>query len=173
MNLREVAWRIDQKRLQQHEARLYRANEVNVGRNVFNRSFESLKFGPELLGINFINKVYGTETEVHTLKGPDYGKWPSTFSYSLDYKQRDELGDARTNWEKDRHFDWALTAKAYYVTKEEKYYQELNEKVKEWCRENPFLHGIAWTSAMEFAIRSINWMVTLAFIQQSGNESPR
>ena len=95
MNLREVAWRVDQKRLQRQEARLYRTKEVNVGGNVFNRSLDSLKFRLELLGINFDNKVYGTETEVHTLKGPDYGKWPSTFSYSLDYKQRYDLGDAR------------------------------------------------------------------------------
>lgn len=173
MNLREVAWRVDQKRLQRQERGVYGSKDVNVGEYVFNRSLDSLKFSPELLGINFDNKVYGTETEVHTLKGPDYGKWPSTFSYSLDYKQRDDLGDARTNWEKDRHFDWALTAKAYYVTKEEKYYHELNEKVKEWCRENPYLHGIAWTSAMEFAIRSINWMVTLAFIQKRGKDIPQ
>ena len=173
MNLREVAWRVDQKRLQRQERGIYGSKEVNVGECVFNKSLDSLKFRPELLGINFDNKVYETETKVHLLKGPDYGKWPSTFSYSLDYKQRDDLGDARTNWEKDRHFDWALTAKAYYATKNEKYYHELNEKVKEWCKVNPFLHGIAWTSAMEFAIRSINWMVTLAFIQKSGKDIPQ
>ena len=131
MNLREVAWRIDQKRLQRQERGIYGSIEVNVGNSVFNKTLDSLRFRPELLGINFDNKVYETETKVHLLKGPDYGKWPKTFSYSLDYKQKDDLGDARTNWEKDRHFDWALTAKAYYVTKEEKYYQELNEKVKE------------------------------------------
>ena len=28
MNLREVAWRVDQKRLQRQEARLYRTKEV-------------------------------------------------------------------------------------------------------------------------------------------------
>lgn len=173
MNLREVAWRVDQKRLQRQERGVYGSKDVNVGEYVFNRSLDSLKFSPEKIGINFGNKEYGKETKVHLLKGPDNGRWPSTFSYSLDYKQRDDLGDARTNWEKDRHFDWALTAKAYYVTKEEKYYHELNEKVKEWCRVNPFLHGIAWTSAMEFAIRSINWMIALAFIQKSGKDIPQ
>ena len=126
MNLREVMWRVDQKRLQRQEARLYRTNEVNVGGNVFNGSLDSLKFSPEKIGVNFGNKEYGKEIKVHLLKGPDNGRWPSTFSYSLDYKQRDDLGDARTNWEKGRHFDWALTAKAYYVTKEERYYHELN-----------------------------------------------
>ena len=35
--------------------------------------------------------------------------------------------------------------------------------------ENPFLHGISWTSAMEFAIRSINWMVALAFIAKAND----
>lgn len=122
MNLREVKWRVDQKMLQRQERSVFGEKEMNVGESVFNKTFIFLSFNPDALGINFANKQNGTETRIHLLKGPDYGKWPSTFSYSLDYKQRDDLGDARTNWEKDRHFDWALTAKAYYVTKDEKYY---------------------------------------------------
>lgn len=171
MNLREVKWRVDQKMLQRQERSVFGEKEMNVGESVFNKSFSSLSFNPEALGINFANRQYSTETRLHLLKGPDYGKWSKTFSYSLDYKQRDDFGDARTNWEKDRHFDWALTAKAYYVTKDEKHHDELNKKVTEWCKANPFLHGIAWTSAMEFAIRSINWMMALAFLQKGGKDN--
>lgn len=171
MNLREVKWRVDQKMLQRQERSVFGEKEMNVGESVFNKSFSSLSFNPEALGINFANRQYSTETRIHLLKGPDYGKWSKTFSYSLDYKQRDDFGDARTNWEKDRHFDWALTAKAYYVTKDEKHHDELNKKVTEWCKANPFLHGIAWTSAMEFAIRSINWMMALAFLQKGGKDN--
>ena len=171
MNLREVKWRVDQKMLQRQERSVFGEKKMNVGESVFNKSFSSLSFNPEALGINFANRQYSTETRLHLLKGPDYGKWSKTFSYSLDYKQRDDFGDARTNWEKDRHFDWALTAKAYYVTKDEKHHDELNKKVTEWCKANPFLHGIAWTSAMEFAVRSINWMMALAFLQKGGKDN--
>lgn len=173
MNLREVGWRIGQKRLQRHEKKVFGSMQQNVGNDVFNGRYRNLCFDSAALGIYFENSHYGTETAIHLLKGPDYGRWPKAFSYDLDYKQRDELGDARTRWEKDRHFDWTLLAKAYYVTREERYFAELSEKVEEWCRDNAFLHGIAWTSAMEMAIRSVNWMFALAFIQKSGRDIAR
>ena len=40
MNLREVAWRIDQKRLQRQERGIYGSIEVNVGNSVFNKSLD-------------------------------------------------------------------------------------------------------------------------------------
>ena len=43
-------------------------------------------------------------------------QWPDEFSYFLDYKQRDDIGDARTNWELNRHFQFALLAKNYFVS---------------------------------------------------------
>lgn len=167
MNLREVAWRIGQKRLQWEERKRFEPVSVNVGNEIFNGRLQDLAFKPECLGINFANSHYGIETGIHLLKGPDLCRWPDTFSYFLDYKQRDDLGDARTNWEKNRYYDWVLLAKAYYVSKDEKYFNELNKKVADWCEANPFLRGISWTSAMEFAIRSINWMYTLAFLSKS------
>ena len=170
MNLPEVGWRLQQKLLQKQERKLYGKQRISVGSKIFDVSFVKLEFDPNSMGLNFGNKNYGLNTEVCLLKGPDYERWPQTFSYDLNYKQRDDLGDARTNWEKNRHFDWALLAKAYYVSKEEKYLKELTEKVDGWQRENPFLYGISWTSAMEFAIRAINWMYALAFIRKAGSD---
>ena len=58
------------------------------------------------------------------------------------------------------------------MTKDEAYYEQLTGKVTAWCQENPFLHGISWTSAMELAIRSINWMYASAFLKASGKDLP-
>ena len=171
MNLREVAWRVDQKRIQKSEAKRFGKQKYSVG-SVLYPVYEPLKFDADGVGLNFDNHRFDINTNIHLLKGTDYEKWPNTFSYKLNYKQRDDLGDARTNWEKNRHFDWALLAKAYYVTKEEKYFSELNNTVNDWMLKNPFLHGISWTSAMEFAIRSINWIIALAFVQKSGRDMP-
>ena len=170
MNLPEIGWRINQKKIQKQERRIFGSCRMNVGEKVLNPAHKSLVFDRAAIGINWDNTCCGTSTEINLLKGPDYEKWPMTFSYDLDYKQRDELGDARTNWEKNRHFDWALLAKAYYVTKEEKYFQKLDDNVRIWCENNPFLHGISWTSAMELAIRAINWMYALAFVQAAGKD---
>ena len=171
MNAREVVWRIDQKRIQKSEEKRFGEKKYSVG-SVLYPVYEHLKFDADGIGLNFDNHRFDINTNIHLLKGTDYEKWPDTFSYSLDYKQRDDLGDARTNWEKNRHFDWALLAKAYYVTKEEKYFLELKDTVNSWMQKNPFLYGISWTSAMEFAIRSINWIIALAFVQKSGRDMP-
>lgn len=172
MNVREVVWRLDQKRLQKQEASKFGSARVNVGSEIWSE-YNSLIFDAKALGINYQNKAFGTNTDIHLLKGTDYDKWPETFSYKLNYKQRDDLGDARSNWEKNRHFDWALLAKAYYVTRDEKYFAKLQNMVDDWMTKNPFLHGISWTSAMEFAIRSINWMYALAFIQKASKDMPQ
>lgn len=172
MNVLEVGWRLQQKLLQRQERRRFGGAFVSVGAETFDKSLARLVFDGHALGLNFDNSHYNLNTEVELLKGPDYSRWPNSFSYDLDYKQRDDLGDARTNWEKNRHFDWALLAKAYFVNRDEMHLQQLQSKVSEWCRENPFLHGISWTSAMEFAIRAINWMYALAFVREAGKDIP-
>ena len=125
MSLREVGWRIQQKLLQRRERRLFGNNPISVGSKVFNSNLTLLAFDPDAMGLNLDNKYYGLNTKVELLKGPDFEQWPKIFCYDLDYKQRDDLGDARTNWEKNRHFDWVLLAKAYYVSRDEKFYKEL------------------------------------------------
>lgn len=170
MNLPEVFWRINQKHIQQQEKKLFGTKLVDVSNNVWNPHLMKLKFDANALGINWNNSCYGLNTQIHLLQGPDKDNWPNVFSYELNYKQRDDLGDARTNWEKNRHFDWVLLAKAYYVTKDEIVLQELLNKIEVWTDKNPFLYGICWTSAMEFAIRAINWMYALAFVQKAGGD---
>lgn len=177
MNLREVMWRIDQKRIQKSEAKRFGKKKCSVG-SVLYPEYEHLKFDADGIGLNFDNQHFDTNTNIHLLKGPDYERWPNTFSYSLDYKQRDDLGDARTNWEKNRHFDWALIAKRCYVLAKkndgecEICLSDLKNTVEGWMDKNPFLHGISWTSAMEFAIRSINWMYVLAFLEKASQYYP-
>lgn len=166
MNLQEVAWRLQQKRLERIERQHFGQNAVRVDAEIWNKELVHLQFHGEAFGINLDNTDYTIDTNPRLLHGPDFDKWPDTFSYSLDYKQRDDLGDARTCWEKHRHFQYALLAKAYHATGEKRYYTELEQKQEDWCVRCPFLHGIAWTSVMEVAIRSINWMLAMVFCKE-------
>lgn len=84
----------------------------------------------------------------------------------MNYKQRDDIGDARTNWELNRHFQFALLAKAYFVSGDRQYADSLEELFTDWNEKNSFLHGISWTSAMEVAIRCIQWTIALSFLQK-------
>lgn len=173
MNIREVIWRVNQKRIERQEDKHFGVVKINVGTEIW-PEYRDLKFNSELLGINYNNNVFETNTDIHILKGPDYERWPDIFSSKLNYKQRDDLGDARTNWEKNRHFQWVLKAKRIYVlpNTSDNCFVKLKGEIARWMEDNPFLHGISWTSAMELAIRSINWMFTLAFLQKAGKDLP-
>ena len=182
MNLPEVGWRLQQKKLQRQEKKLYGKRDVAVTAYLFDGRLQSLRFDPDCVGLNFKNIAFHLNTDIHILGGYDYHRykerwsagfqtdkeWGADFSYSLSYKQKDEIGDARTNWELNRHFQFALLAKAYYATGEEKYAKELEGLFLDWNKKNPFLHGISWTSVMEVAIRCIQWTIALAFLRKKG-----
>lgn len=182
MNLPEVGWRFQQKRLQGQEKRLFGKRDVAVTACLFDSRLQPLQFNPDRIGLNFENVAFHLNTHIHLLGGYDYEKykdrwsagfqtdheWGNGFSYSLGYKQKDEIGDARTNWELNRHFQFALLAKAYYATGEKAYAEELERLFADWNERNPFLHGISWTSVMEVAIRCIQWTVCLAFLRKKG-----
>jgi hypothetical protein len=179
MNLPEVGWRLQQKRVQRQEQQRFRA-PVSVCSCRFNPTLFPLSFHAGELGIAFENATYGCNTSIHLLGGFDYDsykqrwragfqterEWENTFSYALNYKQRDEIGDARSNWELNRHFQFALLAKAYKVSKQTEYLEELQTLFESWNQENPFLHGISWTSVMEVAIRCIQWCIARAFLEK-------
>lgn len=87
-------------------------------------------------------------------------RWPLQPSYSLSYKQRDDIGDARVNWELNRHRQFVrLAIKGDF--------RRLEALVDDWADKNPFLWGISWTSPMEVAIRSISWMTAARVVAAS------
>lgn len=190
MSMEEVLWRFSQKRLEKTEKKTFGRQHIPVTRSVFYTGKEKLVFHGKRLPID--RKEAGPACLPEKLSsgiplpgGYDYEeykkdwhvgfqtdhKWPLTFSYELQYKQRDDIGDARTNWELNRHFQFALLACNYYRTGEEKFLTELSELFENWDEENPFLHGISWTSVMETAIRDINWIYTLGFLELARKEA--
>ena len=194
MSVKEVLWRLGQKRLEKAERQTFGKQYMQITEKVFYQGKEDLTFHVEKLPIADFEKqgsaAQGKEDEgektaysrsISLLGGYDYekyrkdwhagfqteNKWPRTFSYDLQYKQKDEIGDARTNWELNRHFQFSLLACNYCYTGKEKFLTELSELFADWNKENPFLHGISWTSVMEVAIRDINWIYTLGFLEKA------
>ena len=183
MNLQEVVWRLEQKKIQMKEKRRFGGYKVAVSSFRFNKTLEKLRFDCDALGIYFGNRNYSLNTSIHLLGGYDYNSykkdwtvgfqtkncWGDEFSYHLNYKQRDDIGDARTNWELNRHFQLALVPKAYFVSGDRQYADSLEEFFTDCNENNSFLHGISWTSAMEVAIRCIQWTIALSFLQKKGD----
>ncbi len=178
MSIPEVLWRLSQKRIQKQEEKKFTNNPVYITSKVFNEKLRTLEPHPKRLHLNYDNKSYSLNNEIHLLAGAKYedykskwnagfqteNSWPDTFSYKLDYKQRDDIGDARTNWELNRHFQFALLAKDYAASSDHKYLDELENLFEDWNAKNPFLHGITWTSVMEVAIRCSNWCYAYGFL---------
>lgn len=186
MSLPEVYWRFQQKQLMTSEKKQFATNLVRVDEELLYKDLMKLReFNSDALGINWNHSETHPKTSIQLLGPFDYesnkmnwhggfqtsNQWPVKFAYDLGYKQCDDIGDARTNWELHRHFQFSVLAKAYYQTNDKAVLNEFEELFEDWNKSNPWLHGIAWVSVMEVAIRAISWMYTLAFLKKANNVS--
>ena len=182
MNVREVIWRLQQKKLQKREYRTFFV--LNCPVTDIPLSDEINRLTPDINGlpINPDNRCFSLFETLDLFDIFDYEEfkkkwnagfqtkniWPvNDFSYNIDIGQREDIGDIRTNWELNRHFQFVGLAKNYYVTSNDKYLLELQDLFSDWNNSNLFLHGVQWTSAMEVAIRMISWAYMYVFLKQS------
>lgn len=187
MSLSEIEWRISQKILQKSEEKKYKSRKIIVTEDVINSMLSNLNLDASKMHLNLENKKYRLNRTIILMNGYEYdhyckmwnagfqtqNSWPDTFSNSLEYKQKDKIGDARTNWELNRHFQFALLAKGYYASGNKKFLDELTVLFEDWNTSNPFLYGISWTSVMEVAIRVSNWCYVYCFLSASKNVSDK
>ncbi len=69
-----------------------------------------------------------------------------------------EVGDPKVTWELNRHQHLVTLAKAYCLTRENRFATEAFDQWYHWRQENPYPIGINWTSSLEVALRSIAWL---------------
>jgi hypothetical protein len=55
---------------------------------------------------------------------------------------------------------------AYYLTKDEKYYDKFKSDVMDWINENPFMRSINWGCTQDVSIRAVNWIWGMAFFDE-------
>ncbi len=68
------------------------------------------------------------------------------------------VGDHKVTWELNRHQHLAVLAKAWLLTKDDKYLCELIAQWRSWSKSNPYPLGINWGSTLEVAFRSLSWI---------------
>ena len=181
MDISEIIWRLSQRVIRGKEKRQFKLHKTSVTEFLFNKKLNYLVIDSRKLQLNLKNQGFRLTTDVPLLGEYDYktykkqwhlgfqteNTWPLVFSPSLKYKQRDDIGDARTNWELNRHFQFALLAKNYAASRDVKYLNEFTELFQDWNEKNPFLWGISWTSVMEIAIRCSNWCYSYCFLKST------
>lgn len=76
----------------------------------------------------------------------------------IPYLDAARVGDHKFIWELNRHQHLVALAQAWRIGGDPRYPAEIVRQLRHWDRENPFLRGINWTSALEVAFRALSWI---------------
>jgi len=85
---------------------------------------------------------------------------PKEVFYRVRYLNFAQCGDSRITWELNRHQHFVTLAKAYRLTSDRRYVEEIFCQKRHWEKENPYPIGINWVSSLEVAFRSLSWLWT-------------
>jgi hypothetical protein len=117
----------------------------------------------DLLG--YENLDYGEEIDwhsdvVHGRRGPRK-PW-----FQVKYLDFEAVGDSKITWELNRHQHFIILAKAYWLTGDDKFVQEIFAQWSHWHEQNPYPVGINWASSLEVGFRSLSWIWTFFLLHE-------
>jgi len=87
---------------------------------------------------------------------------------AINYRDISKNGDCKLVWEPNRHHQFVVLARAYKVTGEIKYAQDVITQITSWLDANPYGYGMNWKNPLELGIRMINWVWAIDLILDSG-----
>ena len=104
------------------------------------------------------------------LKLPDWFADPVTgrrapsdrYAFRINHRSQEQTGNIKQVWEISRLQHLTVLATAWFLTGDEAYALRVDEQLRSWWRENPFLSGVHWTSGIEIGIR----LISLAWIRR-------
>jgi hypothetical protein len=105
--------------------------------------YDGLDFGPE---------IDWHLDRVHNKRAP-LDPW-----FKIPFLDFAVVGDHKVIWELNRHQHLVTLAKAWLLTRDEKYVRELMAQWHSWMKANPYPLGINWGSSLEVAFRSLSWI---------------
>ncbi len=100
---------------------------------------------------------YGAEIDWHLDRVHDK-RAPLEPWFKIPFLEFAAVGDHKITWELNRHQHLVTLAKAWLLSKDEKYVRELISQWHSWIKANPYPLGINWGSALEVAFRSLSWI---------------
>jgi hypothetical protein len=108
-----------------------------------------------LLGYSTLE--YGREIDWH-LDAVHGKRAPLSAWYRIPFLDFSAVGDHKVTWELNRHQHLPVLAKAWLLSGETKYLDELFSQWKAWHEANPYPLGVNWASTLEVAFRTLSWI---------------
>jgi hypothetical protein len=131
---------------------------------IINQAEKILRHRFDLLG--YENLDYGTRIDWHL--DAVHGKHaPRKVFHKVRYLDFEEVGDSKVTWELNRHQHLVTLAKAYRLTGNARYADEILRQWREWQAHNPYPIGINWASSLEASFRSLSWIWTYQLLNGS------
>jgi hypothetical protein len=96
---------------------------------------------------------------------------PKKAFYRVGYLDFFEVGDSKVTWELNRHQYFVTLAKAFRLTGDRRFADEIVLQWRHWNSENPYPFGINWASSLEVAFRSLSWIWTYQLLEKAPNAS--
>ncbi len=118
----------------------------------------------DLLGYKDLDYGDPIDWHIDAVRGKQAPRKPFYKIHYLDFR---EVGDSKVTWELNRHQHLVTLAKAYRLTGEQRYADEIFRQWEHWHAENPYPIGINWASSLEVAFRSVSWIWMYRLLQGS------
>jgi hypothetical protein len=139
----------------QERADLLRAHLPAEALEILHQADDIRRHHFRLLGYDDLD--YGTEIDWH-LDRVHGKRAPLEPWFKIPFLEFAAVGDHKITWELNRHQHLVTLAKAWLLSKDEKYVRELIAQWHSWTKANPYPLGINWGSALEVAFRSLSWI---------------
>ncbi len=129
---------------------IWRENTIHVADELLAHKYNYLSIGQIDLG-DTIKWNHEYKRNIDT---------PLVFGPKMNYRDFSSYGDFKYLWELPRFQHLITLAKAFYLTKQQQYADEVKIQVKEFIEQSPYLLGVNWAVPMEPAIRliSLSWI---------------
>ncbi len=82
---------------------------------------------------------------------------PLIFGKAIDYRNSSVVGNIKFLWEPNRHLELVTLAQAWHLSRELRYAAGCRTLIQAWLEQCPYPLGINWASALEIALRLVNW----------------